>query len=281
LELLRLKLSFQLPSLPVPSAVPQIQVHDAPASNPILPEEENVSEAKSLPHTDPIFSSVILDPSSTTQLSPLFPRLTHLAISRPETLLSTLNDHLTTSYASVDGTSSEIVDHELEEELVRTWAHPLLTHFPCLEILEAWGDWMGHDNESLNYFLPTEEILASTWEFLSGAEQDLWDDGGEDDEEELEEDENWVSYESSTDWEAASYVEELEFAGIDEKLRPFQDEPDGMITPGRMRETEFFAHPGIPYDESPVAVSYVDGLDLASTPSPPVPMNGLVNLRIS
>jgi hypothetical protein len=281
LELLRLKLPFQLPSLPVPSAVPQIQVHDAPASNPILHDEEHMAEAKNTPNPDSTSSSIVLDPPSTTQPSPLFPRLIHLAISRPETLLSALSDHLTTSSASVDGTSSEIVDHELEEELVRTWAHPLLTHFPSLEILEAWGDWMGHDNESLNYFLPTEEILASTWEFLSGTEQDLWDDGGEDDEEELEDDENWVAYESGTDWEAASYVEELEFAGIDEKLRPFQDEPDGMITPGRMRETEFFAHPGIPYNEPPVAISYVEGLDLASTPSPPVPINGLANLRTS
>jgi hypothetical protein len=61
---------------------------------------------------------------------------------------------------------------------------------------------MGHDNECLNYFLPIEEVLASTWEFLSGAEQDLWDDDEE------EEDNSWHSYESVDDWDAASYLNE-------------------------------------------------------------------------
>lgn len=281
LELLRLKLPFQLPSLPVSSAVPQIQVQDASASNLTLPDKEDVSEAGNIPSPDSGFGSLAINPSPVTDVLPLFPYLVHLAISRPETLLSAVNDDLTTSSASIDGTPSDIVDHELEEELVRTWAHALLTHFPRLEILEAWGDWIGQDNESLNYFLPTEETLASTWEFLSGTEQDLWDDAAEDDEGDMEEEENWVSYESGTDWDAASYVEELELVSFDEKLRAYEEEPDGMITPGRMRETEFFEHPGIPYNEPPVEISYVEGLDLATTPSPPIPTNGIADLRIS
>lgn len=281
LELLRLKIPFQLPSLPVPSAVPQIQVHDASSSNLTLPDEEYTTEVETSSSPNSGISSLVIDPSATAQMPPLFPRLTHLAVSRPETILSAVNDSLTTSSASLDGTPSDIVDHELEEELVRTWAHSLITHFPRLEVLEAWGDWMGEDNESLNYFLPIEEILASTWEFLSGTEQDLWDDAEDDDDGAMEEEDNWVSYESGTDWDAASYVEELELVSIDEKLRAYEEEPDGMITPGRFRETEFFEHPGIPYNEPPAEISYVEGLDLATTPSPPVPSNGQAKLRIS
>jgi hypothetical protein len=281
LELLRIKLPFQLQNLPVSNAVPQIQVQDVSASNLNLPDQKDESKAGNIPSPNSGGSSSSISPSSVTEVSPLFPLLVHLAISRPETLLSSVNDNLTTSTASIEGTSSDIVDHEVEEELVRTWAHALITHFPRLEILEAWGDWTGQDNESLNYFLPTEEILASTWEFLNGTEQDLWDDAEEDEEGDMEEEENWVSYESGTDWDAASYVEELELIGIDEKLRGYEEEPDGMITPGRLRETQFFEHSGIPYNEPPVEISYVEGLDLATEPSPPVPTNGIADLRIS
>ncbi|KAL1595877.1 hypothetical protein SLS60_009567 [Paraconiothyrium brasiliense] len=207
LEVLRLKVALQLDSISVSDAVPQILVSDSTFA-PEIPYQQDIPT--------------------------LFPKLTHLALARPDTALAPVPDSFTDSVSSH---SNSIVDPTVEEELVRSWAHPLLTHFPRLEILEAWGDSRGEDNESLNYFLPTQEILASTWEFLSGIEQDLW----EDDEESFEEGDSWNSLE---DWEKASLVNEFAFGeeepvDVDElyhdvgKLAVRDDEPEGMITPGR------------------------------------------------
>ncbi|KAF2710372.1 hypothetical protein K504DRAFT_405454 [Pleomassaria siparia CBS 279.74] len=264
LELVRIKLPFQLPSLPVPSAVPEILIFDESSTSPPQSINDLVPESSgNLSGSEQGKSDLGTDHSKPINLPPLFPRLVHLAISRPETVLSVANGTFTMSSASVDDTPSDVVDPEIEEELVRTWAHPLLTHFPKLEILESWGDWVGQDHESLNYFLPTEEILASTWEFLSGAEQDLWDDEGDEDG-----GENWQVYDGSTDWEAASYVDQ--FLTINEKLRPFEDEPDGTITPGRIHDhAESFQHPGKgPVDsETSVDILPVSGHDLRETAS--------------
>lgn len=207
LEVLRLKVAFQLPALPVHDTVPQILVSsdECPA-----------------------------DASNNNNISPLFPKLTHLALSRPATAIAPAADHFTISASSH---SASVVDPIDEENLVHSWASPLLAHFPRLEILEAWGDFSGQDNESLNYFLPTQEILASTWEFLSGIEQDLW----ENDEESFEEGDSWNSLE---DWEKASLINECAFGeegplGVDDaypevgKLAVHDEESEGMITPGR------------------------------------------------
>jgi len=116
-------------------------------------------------------------------------------------------------------------------------------HFPRLEVLETWGDWAGQDNESLNYFLPREELLASTWEFLSGVEQDLWEDGDDD---ELDES-TWVEPSTerysivSADWNLASFVNEFpdeDVVGNGAYLEPYEEEPEGMLTPGRTLGSE-------------------------------------------
>lgn len=279
LELLRLKLPFQLPSLPVPSTIPEILINDEPTFN--IPVSEDTSEDTLVSDDQENLSipdsslNIGIEHSPVPWIPPLFPHLIHLAISRPGTVLSTVNDAFTMSSTSLDGAPSDIVEEELEEELVRLWAHPLLTHFPRLEILEAWGDWMGQDNESLNYFLPTEEILASTWEFLSGTEQDLWDD-----EEDLQENDNWQAYESETDWDVASYVDE--FISIDEKLRPFEEEPDGMITPGRTHDKDaFFESPGVHSDSEPLnGISSVNGRGSGNA-LPHIPTDELADMRVS
>ena len=213
LEILRLRLALQLPSLPVTQSVPHILV-SGDETMPELPGQEDVQ--------------------------PLFQRLTHLAFCRPDTALAPIAESFSSSISS---DSTLPVDPGLEAELVRKWAQPLLEHFPRLDILEAWGDFSGHDTESLNYFLPTQEILASTWEFLSSIEQDLW----ETDEDSFEEEDSWNSLE---DWERASLMNELlieeEGGYIDDiginmaKLAVYTDEPEGMITPGKTDLDEYF-----------------------------------------
>lgn len=108
--------------------------------------------------------------STKTPAAPLFPHLTHLALAR-------LNTPLTP---------------ETETSLVHAWADALQAHFPRLEILEAWGDAENVNVEALKYFLPLQEPLATTWEFLSGVEQDLW--GEETEEEEVESLEEWEEW---------------------------------------------------------------------------------------
>jgi hypothetical protein len=170
LRALRLKISFQLPSLRMPQE-PSLP-HDKVSQD--LPERENTTRPPSIAinghHRGASLDTEYL-PSSHPPTGPVFPHLTHLALARPQSILSIAAS--ADSY-TVSSTSSQSIDPLVEENLVRSWAQPLLAHFPQLEILEAWGDWTGQDNESLNYFLPREEVLASTWEFLSGVEQDLW-----------------------------------------------------------------------------------------------------------
>jgi hypothetical protein len=257
LETLRLKLPFQFPVLPVPKTVPQILIN---GEDERLPTEYTTP---SVLNAEPSFrrsNSAVSSSScysSSSPVTPLFPRLTHLAISRPETALTTsINNAPVDSSPTVSTSSSSMhsasegVDPDIEESLVRSWAHPLLTHFPRLEILEAWGDWTGQDNESLNYFLPMEEILASTWEFLSGVEQDLWE--GAEEADVVEESDNWrQSWESSEDWDKASLMNEFvvqEDAVYQtlavEKLGLYEEEPEGMITPGRSIDgEEWFQEP--------------------------------------
>ncbi|KAF1973976.1 hypothetical protein BU23DRAFT_589236 [Bimuria novae-zelandiae CBS 107.79] len=193
LKVLRLKIACQLPSLPVPDAVPRILVSSDGATPESIPQRK---------------------------VLPIFPKLKHLALCHPDTALAPVPDLFT---GSVSSQPSSIVDPSIEEELVRSWAQPLLTHFPCPEMLEAWGDFAGHDNESLNYFLPTEEILATTWEFLSGIEQDLWEDDGE----AFEVEDGWESLE---DWEKASLMIS--------KLNVHDEELEDMVTLGRTLEVD-------------------------------------------
>ncbi|KAF2003508.1 hypothetical protein P154DRAFT_401502, partial [Amniculicola lignicola CBS 123094] len=178
LEVLRLKVPFQLPSLPVPGTVPRILV-DEPSPIKKTFQETHVKETN--PAVEKIEPTITSSTATDDPIPPLFPHLTHLALARPSNPLAMPPS----STPSLDGTlpPSSIPDIpvDLEESLVRDWAHPLLMHFPVLEILEAWGDWSGLDNESLNYFLPQEEILATGWEFLAGVEQDLWVDDEEGD----------------------------------------------------------------------------------------------------
>jgi len=250
--------------------MPQISIISPPTSDETLVRDKGETS-----NSDNNFSGSTAEPSPALPIPPLFPRLKHLAISRPNTLLSVVNDSFTLTEDDANSHRSDIVDHETEEELVRTWAHSLLTHFPQLEILEAWGDWMGQDNESLNYFLPTEEILASTWEFLSGAEQDLWEDDGIEDEEE-----NWVAYESGTDWDAASYVEEL--SGMDGKLQPSVEEPEGMTTPGIILDKNNFFEQAVGKFEEFPTVDILPGSDYTHDQRlPHIPAEELANLQIS
>ncbi|KAF2644345.1 hypothetical protein P280DRAFT_392319 [Massarina eburnea CBS 473.64] len=194
LEVLRLKIGFQLPSLPVSSAIPQILLNgeDTPGSS-TFEDSAVLVDSRSLDTdttgTDSVRSSTdfvhLATPStsSSTQILPMFPNLSHLAMARAETALCPAIHTPSTPEKSLDLSTPSLfpgdIDPDTEASLVRAWALPLLTHFPRLEILEAWGDHMGQDNESLNYFFPKEEVLASTWEFLAGVEQDLWE-GGED-----------------------------------------------------------------------------------------------------
>jgi hypothetical protein len=247
LEVIRLKLSFALPSLPVPSSIPQILINGEGTPQLPTPEDWVETRAADTASTGSGYIDLASPASSTTSayIPPLFPKLTHLAIARPETALCAASDTFTVSSGSHSASSH--VDADLEEDLVRSWAHPLLTHFPRLETLEAWSDYAGVDNESLHYFLPLEEILASTWEFLSGVEQDLWeDDDGEDDGEEMESEEvgvdrreSWHTWDSGEDWDKASLMNEFVVTEHEMgKLALFEEEPEGMITPVRHFDDE-------------------------------------------
>ncbi|KAF2854492.1 hypothetical protein T440DRAFT_464651 [Plenodomus tracheiphilus IPT5] len=232
LEVLRLKVSLQLPNLRMPT----LHHDDVPSSNPNLPDNApgSPSIAVSDHHRGP---SLDLEYFAGTKIpnQPLFPHLTHLGFARPQTILSIASDTYTVSSSSH---SSVLQDPIIEEQLVRLWAHPLSANFPRLEVLEAWGDWIGEDNESLNYFLPLQEVLASTWEFLSGIEQDLWDedsDAGLEWNDDISR-QSFDSLRSGDDWERASLVNEYPVRsdlGDSEYLDVYDEEPEGMITPGR------------------------------------------------
>jgi hypothetical protein len=157
------------------------------------------------------------------QIRPLFPHVTHLAFARPETSFS----HPFIPEVPVTPTLSPAI----EEAIVDDWATALAINFPRLEMLEAWGDWSGKDKDILAYLLPLEEVLATTWEFLSGAEQDLWEHGDDSDELEILEGEEAGGFSdfdvspgqnedglfsglaSPNDWEKASFMNEFPEGG--------------------------------------------------------------------
>lgn len=174
LEVLRIKVPLQLPSLTKSdNAASTLNGYGVPTSptvinfsRPISPTTFDAYNVGQTSPTDSVLSSTIPTPN----IQPRFPRLTRLGLARPKTLLSA---------TSTVSPSKLAIDPAAEKDLVRSWAQPLLKHFPRLEILEAWGDSDGWDTDSLHYFLLPEkdEVLATMWEFLSGLEQDLWLDG--------------------------------------------------------------------------------------------------------
>ncbi|KAF1836795.1 hypothetical protein BDW02DRAFT_208525 [Decorospora gaudefroyi] len=252
LETLRLKISLQLPSLQMPADPSPLHPNAQSSKEPSETDENLRPPSIAINgHQRGVSLDAEYFAGSRTLNRPLFESLTHLAFSRPQSILSIASDSYTVSSNSQ---SSSIVDPIVEEDLVQSWAQPLATHFPRLEVLEAWGDWTGQDNELLNYFLPQEELLASTWEFLSGMEQDLWEDGEEDDE--FESEDNWVegnvgrlsiNSRASGDWELASLVNEFpqeEEVDNSAYTGAYDEEPEGMITPGRTLDDEEEAYIG-------------------------------------
>jgi hypothetical protein len=228
LEVLHLKVALQLPNSSTDIDTSTFTANDN------IPNATSVREGLG-PHAHRVGDVEIDLPATPTSSppTPLFPNLVHLAIARPQTVLSiAAASTYATSLASQSSSSS---DPWLEEELVRSWAHSLLLHFPRLDVLEAWSDWTGQDNDSLNYFLPLEEPLASIWEFLSGVEQDLWDDGQP---EATDEPERWnhdfqegINFRGSGDWDRASLINE--YPGIIDSgyLETYEEEPEDMATP--------------------------------------------------
>ncbi|KAF2876138.1 hypothetical protein BDV95DRAFT_217686 [Massariosphaeria phaeospora] len=274
LEVLRLKIPCKIASLPVPKAVPQIVVHDdrdSPAPEIVLTNTQSDSFMTSMVSSSTGSSNSKPSPSRSqadTSVA-LFPRLTHLALPRPETVLSVAGDSFTVS--SDSHSASETLDSDVGEDVVRSWAHALVTHFPRLELLEAWGDWTGEDNESLNYFLPAEEVLATTWEFLSGIEQDLWDD--ENDEVQQEIDGNsWPTYDSGDDWDKASLINEYPVTDDSAEFATYDEESDSEITPGRTTEGHRFFEPDDPSTPNP-SISH-------ASPSTP-PTDEVKSMRIT
>lgn len=161
---------LQLPDLPLYNGVSQ---HETPSDIITPPQTKYDQRPDSHQANQPMLSTIRLVPTIDTRSAApsiasvaLFPNLTQLAFPRPETLLSR-------------GCAITLAN---EEDLVHAWAQSLFTHFPLLEQLDAWGDFTGRNNRSMSYVLPMEDILETTWEFLSGVEQSLWHD--EDEEEE-------------------------------------------------------------------------------------------------
>lgn len=227
LEVLRLKVALQLPSLLSRTHTPSTAHNGSALSS-------STSGAESNLHGGAIGDIEVNNTGASLALlpQPLFPNLGHLALARPQTVLSVA---ASTYAASMTSKSSSTTDPWLEEELVRCWAHSLLQDFPRLDILEAWSDWTGQDNDSLNYFLPLEEPLASTWEFLSGIEQDLWDDGEDgfiDESERWNEDfEEGISIRGSGDWDRASLINEFPDMAGSGCRETYEEEPEDMVTP--------------------------------------------------
>ena len=168
LEVLRLGIPLQLPNLPLYGGVSQSVAHDSEVLTPPQTKHDQRPDSHQAMSSTIKLVAAIDTPSATppTTSIPLFPNLTSLSFARPETLLS----------------SGSTITLAAEEDLVHAWAQSLFTHFPLLEQLEAWGDSTGRDNRSRSYILPMEDILEATWEFLSGVEQSLWQDGDEEEE---------------------------------------------------------------------------------------------------
>lgn len=166
LHILRIGIPLQLPNLPLYGTATR---HGATDSSDILTPPQTREDKR--PDSHQAMSSTMklvaaIDTPSATppaSLTPMFSHLTQLSFARPETLLS----------------KGPSITLSAEEDLIHAWAQSLFTHFPLLEQLEAWGDSTGRDSRSMTYFLPMEDILEATWEFLSGVEQSLWQDGDE------------------------------------------------------------------------------------------------------
>ncbi|CAG5174708.1 uncharacterized protein ALTATR162_LOCUS10907 [Alternaria atra] len=244
LETLRLKVSLHLPDLQILRNHSPPEAVETPLNDRSQTLDTLCTPAITLNGHERGASVELEDLTGTgTSDGPLFPFLTHVAFARPQSILSIVSDTYTVSSNSQ---CSSVVDPLVEEELVRSWAQPLGAHFPRLEILEAWSDWTGQDNESLSYFLPHEELLASVWDFLSGVEQDLWEDPEDaEEEEEVNNEPDWAEYRKerfsmdsyiSGDWELASLVNEFPAEEDFNKSAysdTYNEEPEGMVTPGR------------------------------------------------
>lgn len=242
LEMLRLKIALHLPTVAVLGHVSHgydesVAAISSGSSIRIADPQVITGNGQSGMANTP--RQTISDPGA-SMTRPRFPHLTHLGLSRPRSPLSTISDAYVSSSTSQFGPMGDL---SLEEGLVLPWAQCLVAGFPCLEILEAWGDSTGNDNESLNYFLPLEEPLASTWEFLSGVEQDLWEDDVDELEGSIEDwdadyevDTTFDNYGGGEDWKRASLINEYptEAVTIDGGYSEvYEEEPEGMVTPGR------------------------------------------------
>ncbi|KAJ4987839.1 hypothetical protein SVAN01_06719 [Stagonosporopsis vannaccii] len=167
LEVLRMGVPLQLPNLPLFGGDSQQVAPSDIITPPQTKYDQRPDSHQAMSSTIQLVATIDT-PSAVSPINslPLFPNLTQLSFPRPETLLSR-------------GCAITLDD---EEDLIHAWAQALFTHFPLLEQLDAWGDFTGRNNQSMSYILPMEDILETTWEFLSGVEQSLWQD--EDEEEE-------------------------------------------------------------------------------------------------
>ncbi|KAF2204567.1 hypothetical protein GQ43DRAFT_364277 [Delitschia confertaspora ATCC 74209] len=209
IEVLRLKMTCDLTSLPIPNTIPLGLVEGRLTTerhlrvgHPNITNSDHFDQEDGHSTSRPS-QSTSQDTSSDAhhERRPLFPCLTKLAIARPYTFLAPAEEVAFWPTDVEDDVSTPTQaapqrcldpppinrDTELDETLVRSYAHPLLIHFPSIEVLEAWGDWAGADQESLKYFLPLEGLLETIWDFLSGIEQDVWED-----EEERGEEDGWM-----------------------------------------------------------------------------------------
>ncbi|XP_014556724.1 hypothetical protein COCVIDRAFT_26534 [Bipolaris victoriae FI3] len=274
LETLRLRISCHLPDLQIVKDISTLQPTGEFSQTPMNTkiEPRTPSMTANLDGSECLLGMESLALSQTSN-TPLFQNLKQLAFARPQSILSIAGDTYISSSSSQTGS---VVDPLVEQSLVQSWAHPLATQFPRLEILEAWGDWTGQDNETLNYFLPREALLATIWEFLSGVEQDLWDEDEDVDEDidEVGSGSDWIdahtdrysinSY-TSLDWDLASLVNEFrtqeDFSGR-ASLDTYDEEPEDMLTPGPIPgkdEEPYFRHS----DAKNIAASGAGPVDLA------------------
>ncbi len=201
LEILRMGIPLQLPNLPLYGEEPHSIASGKDIITPPQTKEDHRPDShQSLPPTIRLVSETPDTPSATppATIIPQFPNVTQLSFARPDTLLNTRS-------------TITLAD---EEDLIHAWAQSLFTHFPRLEQLEAWGDSMGRDKRVLTYVLPMEDILETTWEFLSGVEQSLWQDEGDEDDVFTPESFGKDAYVLSpgtgvSDWEVASEMNEF------------------------------------------------------------------------
>lgn len=249
LQVLRLKGALHLPSVAAATDEPHTSDIDVTTASTL--EDRSPTIPTIIVHEDETSESVqlgILGDTATPPQTPLFPNLIHLGLARPQSILYIYkSSYISSSSSSI---ASSINDPTIEKDLVETWASHLLGNFPSLEILEAWGDWTGEDVDSLKYILPLEEVLATTWEFLSGITQDLWETD-EDAPNSASEYEDWsddyaegISFDSRSsgdDWDKASLINELPVQDLalgNGYPNVYEEEPDGMLTPGRTETAE-------------------------------------------